>query len=65
MITISMILTIIAIVIVLAILFKLLGLITAALGVPAPWGQIAYWVVVLIVVVWALGFLGIMQPIVS
>ena len=64
MITISAILTVIGIVIVLAVLFKLLGLITKALGVPDPWGQIAYWVVVLIVVVWALGFLGVMQPIV-
>lgn len=65
MITISMILTIIAIAVVLWILFRLLGLITAAVGIPAPWGMIIYWVIVLIVVVWAFGALGIMQPIVK
>ena len=65
MILLSAIFTIVAIVIVLAILFKLLGLLTTTLGVPAPWGQIIYWLVVLIVVIWALGYLGIMQPIVG
>lgn len=65
MITVSAILTIIAIVVVLFILFKLLGLVTAALGIPAPWGQIIFWVVALIVVIWALGALGITQPIVK
>ena len=64
MITVSTILSILAIVLVLFILFKLLGLITAALGIPAPWGAIIYWVIVLIVVIWALGALGIMQPII-
>jgi len=64
-ITISMILTILAIVLILFILFKLLNLITAALNIPAPWGTIIYWVIVLIVVIWALGFLGIMQPIIK
>lgn len=65
MITISTILTIIAIVIVLAILFKLFQLAAAALGIPDTWRQIAYWVLVLIVVVWALSYLGIMQPIIK
>jgi len=64
MITISTILTIILIVIVLIILFKLYKLIAAALHIPEPWGQILYWVLVLIVVIWAFGFFGIMQPIV-
>ena len=64
MITVNTILVIVAIVIVLVILFKLLGLIEAALKIPAPWTQIIFWVLVLIIVVWALGFLGIMQPIV-
>jgi hypothetical protein len=64
MITVSFILTILAIVLVLFILFKLLGLITAALNISAPWGQIIYWCIVLIVVVYFLGFLGIMQPII-
>ena len=64
MITVSFILTIIAIAFVLYILFKLLGLITKAFGIPEPWGQIIYWVIVLVVVIWALGFLGITQPIV-
>lgn len=64
MITVSFILTILAIVLVLYILFRLFNLVIAALNIPAPWGQIAYWVLVLIVVVWALGALGIMQPIV-
>lgn len=64
MITIPMILTIILIVIVLVILFKLLGLISSALNVPAPWAQIIYWVLVLIVVIWAFGFFGITQPLV-
>ena len=53
-----------AIVIILAILFKLLGLITNAVGIPSPWGQIIYWIIVLIVVIWALGALGIMQPVI-
>lgn len=65
MITVSTILTILAIVLVLVILFKLLNLITNALHIPAPWGQIIYWVIVLLVVIWALGFLGIMQPIIQ
>ena len=65
MITISTILSILAIVLVLWILFKLLNLVTAAAGVPAPWGTIIYWVIVLIVVIWALGWLGIMQPIIK
>lgn len=64
MITISTILTIILIVIVLVVLFKLYRLIAAALGVPEPWGQIIYWVMVLIVVIWAFGFFGITQPII-
>jgi hypothetical protein len=64
MITVSTILTICAIALVLFILFKLLALITAALGIPSPWGQIIYWIIFLIVVLWALGFLGIMQPLV-
>lgn len=63
MISISFILTIIAIIIILAILFKLFKIGAEALGVPEPWRQIAYWVLVLIVVVWALGYLGIMQPV--
>lgn len=65
MLTVSFILTVLAIVLVLFILFKLLNLITAALNIPAPWGQIIYWVVVLIVIIWALGYLGIMQPIIK
>jgi hypothetical protein len=64
MITVGTILTILAIVVVLVILFKLLGLISEALKIPSPWSQIIYWVIVLIVVLWALGFLGIMQPII-
>ena len=64
MITISAILTIVLIVIVLAILFKFLGLISGALGIPAPWAQIIYWIIVLIVVIWAFGFFGVTQPIV-
>ena len=65
MITISFILTIIAIVLILYILFRLLNLITGALNIPAPWGQIIYWVIVLIVCIWALGFLGITQPLIK
>jgi uncharacterized membrane protein YuzA (DUF378 family) len=65
MISISMILSVIAIAVVLFILFKLLNLISAALGIPSPWAQIIYWVIVLVVVVWALGALGIVQPIVK
>lgn len=65
MITVSTILTILAVVLVLFILFRLLGLITTALHIPAPWGMIIYWVIVLLVVIWALGMLGIMQPIVT
>ena len=64
MISIAMILTVVAVVVVLVILFKLLGLITAALGIPSPWGQIIYWVLVLIAVIWLFGVLGIMQPLV-
>jgi hypothetical protein len=64
MITVATVLMIIAIVIVLFILFKLLGLIEAAVGIPAPWVQIIYWVLVLLIVLWALSALGIMQPII-
>lgn len=64
MITVGTILMIIAIAIILYILFRLLGLIEQALGIPAPWTQIIYWVIVLIVVVWALGAMGITQPII-
>jgi hypothetical protein len=64
MITVSFILTVIAIVIILIVLFKLLGLISQALHIPAPWAQIIYWVIVLIVIIWLLGFFGIMQPII-
>ena len=64
MLSITMILTVIAVVVVLVILFKLLGLITAALGIFEKWGQIIYWVLVLIAVVWLFGVLGIMQPLI-
>jgi membrane protease YdiL (CAAX protease family) len=65
MITVGTILTIVLIVIVLVILFKLLNLISSALNIPAPWAQIIYWILVLIVVIWAFGFFGITQPIVK
>lgn len=64
MITISSILTLILIAIVLVILFKLYKLIAAAVGIPEPWGQIIYWILVLLVVIWAFGFFGITQPII-
>ena len=64
MITFGTVLTVIAVVIVLVILFKLLRLITAALGISEPWGQISYWAIVLFVVIWLVGFLGIAQPII-
>lgn len=65
MITVSFILTVIAIILVLWILSRLYGAVAAAVNIPAPWGAVIYWVVVLVVVVWALGYLGIMQPIVK
>jgi len=64
MITVSMILTILAMIVVLVILFKLFRLAMAALKISSPWAEIGFWVLVLIVVVWAFGFLGIMQPII-
>lgn len=64
MITIGTILTILAIILILFILFKIYKLVAGALNVPEPWGQVIYWVLVLIVVVWALGYLGIMQPVI-
>lgn len=64
MITVTGILTVILIVIVLVILFKLLGLIAEALSLPPLWVRIAYWVIVLLVVIWGFGALGITQPIV-
>lgn len=65
MISLSFILTVLAIVLVFVILFKLLGLVSSALNIPAPWAQIIYWVLVLVAVIWALGALGIMQPIIN
>lgn len=65
MITIGTILTILAIILVLFILFKIYQAVAPALHIPDPWGNVIYWVIVLIVVVWALGYLGIMQPIVK
>lgn len=65
MITISTILSIVLIVIVLVILFKLLTLIAGALNLPPVWVQIGYWILVLIVVLWAFGLLGISQPIIK
>ena len=65
MITISTILTIFLIVIVLVILFRLLNLIAGALSLPPVWMQIIYWVLVLIVVIWAFGLFGITQPLVK
>ncbi len=64
MFSIAGILTVVLIVIVLVILFKLLGLIESALGIPAPWATIIYWIIVLIAVIWAFGFFGITQPLV-
>lgn len=62
MITFSLILTIVLAVIVLAVLFKLLNLIAGALGVPAVWVQIVYWLIVLFVVLWVFGLFGVGQP---
>lgn len=67
MITIGMILTFLAIILVLFILFKIYESVRPALAkfIPEPWGNVIYWVLVLIVVVWALGYFRIMQPIVK
>lgn len=46
-------------VVVVAILFKIFNLVMAALEVPAPWGQILYWVVVLIIFLAFLHFFGL------
>lgn len=64
MITITGILTIILVVIVLVILFKILGLLSAKLGIDQTWVTIIYWVLVLVVVIWAFGAFGITQPII-
>lgn len=64
MISVGTILTILAIIIILAILYKLFVLGATAIGISDLWRQIIYWVLVLIVVVWALGALGITQPII-
>lgn len=64
MITVSLILTIILVVIVLVVLFKLLSLIASALNVPPIWVQIAYWLIVLLVVIWLFGLFGVTQPII-
>ncbi len=67
MITIGTILTILAIVLVLFILYKIWEAASPAVGkfLPAPWGNVIFWVLVLIlVVVVILPLLGIKQPIV-
>ena len=67
MITTSFILTILAGILVLFILFKIYEAVKPALEkfIPTPWGNVLYWVLVLIVVLWALGYFGIMQPIIK
>jgi hypothetical protein len=66
MITITMILSILAIILVLFILFKIYEAARPAIAkfIPEPWGNVIYWVLVLIVVVWALKYFGIVQPII-
>jgi hypothetical protein len=64
MITVSAILGIVLVAIVLVILFKILGLVSAKLGIDQTWITIIYLVVVLLVVIWAFGMFGITQPII-
>ena len=46
-------------VVIVAILFKIFDLLLAAVGVPAPWAQILYWVCVLIIFLAFLHFFGL------
>lgn len=67
MITLSIILTILAIILVLWIMFKIYESARPAIEkfIPAPWTNVVYWVLILIVCLWALGYFGIMQPIIK
>lgn len=67
MITIGTILTILAVILVLWIIYKIYEAAKPAIDriLPPPWGNVVYWVLVLIlVVVFILPLLGINQPIV-
>jgi len=46
-------------VVICVILFKIFRLLMAALGVPAPWSEILYWVAVLIIFLIFLHFFGL------
>lgn len=68
MITIGTILTILAIILVLWIIYKIYEAARPAISrfLPEPWGNVIYWVLVLIlVVVFLLPLLGIDQPVVG
>lgn len=67
MITLSQIFSVLAILFLLWILFKIYESVRPAIAkiVPEPWGNVIFWVLVLIVAVWALGYFGIMQPLVK
>jgi hypothetical protein len=45
--------------VIVAILFKLFRLVMVALGVPAPWSEILYWVAVLLIFLMFLHFFGL------
>ena len=64
MITISTILTVILAVIVLVILFKIIGILSAKLGLDQTWVYLIWLVVLLLVVVWAFSLFGVSQPII-
>lgn len=66
MITIGTILTILAIILIIFILFKIYQSVRPAITevIPEPWPNVIFWVLVLFVTVWALGYFGIMQPVI-
>lgn len=65
MITISTILMIVLAVIVLVILFQILNLIAAKLGLDAVWVRIGYLILLLVAVIWAFGLFGVTQPLIK
>ena len=64
MITFTTLLTVLLAAIVFIILFQIINLIAAKLGLDAVWVKIIYLIALLIVVIWAFGLFGVTQPII-
>ncbi len=63
MITVSLLLTILLAVIVFIILFQIINLLAAKLGIDPVWVKVAYLIALLLVIIWIFSLAGISQPI--